>query len=147
MADKSLYIAGSLLNKDRVAELRDKFAARGIGLTYDWTTHGWVKEIDLLQEVAFKEAEGVVAAKCILMMGSGRNGTHFEAGIAWTLKKPIVMYIEDLDKHVWTSFHQRSEIIKVYSEAEALDQVERIIRDGHNYAEHAIDTLRARHRC
>lgn len=147
--DRSIYIASSLLNKGRVCELRDKLQARGIGLTYDWTAHGFVSDPDSLAQIAMHEAEGVVAAKCVLMVLPARLGTHFEMGLAWALKKPVVMLMEDAANHTWTSFHKLPEIIKVHTEIGALDLVEDIVKHNRNYphADHAMHTLSRRYQC
>ena len=118
-----LYIASGLQNRTRVQELRDKFIVYNIHLSYDWTTHGQVSDLDRLQDIARNEVNGVLSAKCILAVMPGGRGTHYEMGVAWAMKKPIILLIEDPDNHQWTSFHRLPEITITYNENEAIAKV------------------------
>lgn len=101
---RSLYIASSLLNKERVQSIRDKFLNKGISISYDWTAHGFVEDLDELPNIAEKELDGVREASCILMVLPARNGSHFEFGYAIALNKPVII-LNDQDDYVPTSFH------------------------------------------
>jgi len=101
---RSLYIASSLLNKERVQSIRNKFLDRGIPISYDWTAHGFVEDTSELPNIAEKELDGVRQADCLLMVLPARNGSHFEFGYAVAQDKSIVI-LNDQDDYVPTSFH------------------------------------------
>jgi nucleoside 2-deoxyribosyltransferase len=127
---KSLYIASSLLNKERVQSIRDKLLSRGISISYDWTAHGFVDDLNELPNIAEKELNGVREASCILMILPARNGSHFEFGYAIALNKPVII-LNDQDDYVPTSFHfLDSEEYNVYikkDEDGAIDFVENVL--------------------
>jgi len=128
---KSLYIASSLLNKERVQSIRNKFLNRGISISYDWTTHGFVEDLSELPNIAEKELHGVLNADCILMVLPARNGSHFEFGYAIAMQKPVVI-LNDQDDYVPTSFHfLNSDIYRIYTkrnEDDAIDFVTNILK-------------------
>jgi len=125
-----LYIASSLLNRDRVQALRDHLAREcGVELTYDWSVHGYVEGEAARSEIAGLEAEGVCRAECVLLVMPGRNGSHFEVGMAFALQIPIVVLAED-ESLLQTSFHWRPELLKCHSERDAISAVLEILRDG-----------------
>jgi nucleoside 2-deoxyribosyltransferase len=101
---RSLYIASSLLNKERVQSIRDKFLNRNIPISYDWTIHGFVEDLNILPKIAEEELDGVKQADCVLMILPARNGSHFEFGYAVALNKPVVI-LNDQDDYIPTSFH------------------------------------------
>lgn len=144
MSAPVLYIASSLNNSGRIRLLRDRFLAeRDIGLTYDWTEHGQVVRDDLLAGIAANEVAGVIAAKCVLVVLPARSGSHFEIGLAFGLRIPIVMLF---DKPDYVSFHRRPEIIKCTDEDVAISTVSRIVADGYTYTDHLMDDYyRRRH--
>ena len=132
-----LYIASGLQNRARIIDLIDKFESLGISISYNWCSHGQVFNLDQLRAIAQNEINGVLNAKCILVVMPGGRGTHYEMGVAWAMKKPIVMLIEDINKHQWTSFHMLPEIIIVHTEDEAISLVEKILKDGFTHLNHS----------
>ena len=87
------YIATSLTNATEHNELRDLLAARGVGLTYDWTAHGsvWREGRERIAQVAEREASGVAAADLLIAILPGGRGTHVEIGIAIAFRIPVVV--------------------------------------------------------
>lgn len=137
-----LYIASSLHNSARVVRLRDHFHTLGHQLTYDWTDHGYVHDQTELAHVAYREVAGVVHAQCVLMVLPARLGSHFEAGVAFALRIPIVL-LDDLpaDHAALVSFHQRPELIKCITEDAAVRTVLNILDGTHATIQHMMDTL------
>lgn len=80
----NVYIATGLDNAAAHNRLRDLLAAQGVGLTYDWTTHGsvWQRGRAEIREVAALEADGVRHADLVIALLPGGRGTHAEIGIA-----------------------------------------------------------------
>ncbi len=121
----NIYIASTLTNAPRVRDLRDKFKAHQIGLSYDWTSHHGGElyvpddKPEEKQLTAEREVRGVFEAKAILVVLPGERGTHFEFGLAFALQKPVVILA---DKHVGYSpaFHFLSDVMKVTNELEAI---------------------------
>ncbi|NSW92755.1 MAG: nucleoside 2-deoxyribosyltransferase [Firmicutes bacterium] len=90
------YIASKLENAARVALLAKVLKSMGWQHTYDWTTHGSVKDQgeQRLQEVAENEIKGVAVADIVIVVLPGGRGTHAELGAAIALKKTIVIWAE-----------------------------------------------------
>lgn len=84
------YIASKLENAETVKKVANVLKAAGHSHTYDWTTHGSVKEItgnkkesiDRLTQVAESERKGVLDADILVVLLPGGRGTHVELGIA-----------------------------------------------------------------
>ena len=91
-----VYVASSLDNKKRVSDIIENLKLNGIDITYDWTSHGRVYDLDELKEIAVKEENGVRECDLFIMVLPGGGGTHFEFGIARTLNKKIFI-LEELD--------------------------------------------------
>ena len=94
-----VYVAGSLQNAARVQEIQNKFRSVGIGISYDWTTHGYVDDEELLPAIGAKERDGVLDADVLFLVQPGRLGSHVEFGIAVAMnalgeKIPIVILEE-----------------------------------------------------
>jgi hypothetical protein len=89
-----LYIGSSLHNKHRISELISTFHNAGVSITYDWTTHGQVFDEDELFRLGLLEEQGVIDCDIFLLVLPGRNGSHFEFGIARALGKHIVILEE-----------------------------------------------------
>ena len=101
---KNVYIASSLNNKDRFRQLRNQLIERGINITYDWTSHGFVDDESELINIALAEVKGVGDSDCVLMITPARKGSHFEFGYAYAKNIPVVILIEEKD-YVPVSFH------------------------------------------
>ena len=92
------YIASRLGNFAQVQALSEKLKVAGWVHTYDWTTHGSVKEsdVDQLKEVAWNEYNGVKDADVIVVLLPGGKGTHAELGMAIAFgKKVYLCHIND----------------------------------------------------
>ncbi len=94
---RTVYIASTLSNWERVVDLRNKLSIVGVSLSYDWTSHCRVSDPDLLRQIAINEINGIVKADVILVVAPARFGTHFEFGLAFGLKKKIVYLIDKYD--------------------------------------------------
>ena len=87
------YIASKLENHEQVRYLADKLKAVGWTHTYDWTTHGSVKESDTetLREIGSLEYNGVKEADVVIVLTPQGRGTHTELGMAIALNKQVFL--------------------------------------------------------
>lgn len=94
---KLVYIATRLENAAEHNRLMAMLAESGIGVTYDWTTHGSVKDTSRsrIQEVSCNEVRGVVDADIVIVLLPGGRGTHVELGIALGLNKQVILIGDD----------------------------------------------------
>ena len=88
------YIATYL---ERAADhnlVRDILIRRGHKITYDWTTHGSVKEQGeaRISQVCQNELRGVRDADFVVGLLPGGRGTHGEIGAAGVLEKPMFLH-------------------------------------------------------
>lgn len=90
----AVYVATSLLNRERAQQLQKRFLSYGVRTTYDWTIHGKIDDLEELGRIGLAEATGVREADVVFMIQPGRLGTHFEAGMGWALGKPVVILEE-----------------------------------------------------
>lgn len=90
------YIATSLKRAKEHNHIRDALTAAGHTLTYDWTTHGSVKNISIekLAQVGHNEMRGVLEADALIILLPGGKGTHVELGMGIALGKPIILHSE-----------------------------------------------------
>lgn len=92
------YIATGLQNVANHNIVRDRLLSLGHEITYDWTTHGNVKNTSLerLREVAhFMFDLGIKAADYVVVILPGGKGTHTELGASLALNKKVFVYSED----------------------------------------------------
>lgn len=149
-----IYIASALANANRVQRLRDVLARHDVTLTYDWTEHnGGVPYIpddqpDLKREVAERELVGVYSAELVFIILPGGGGTHFEFGLAFALKKPIVM-LDDQPSTYTPCFHYLNNVYQTRSEMEAIATVLAALRGilPIDTSSHTIDRLFRRESC
>lgn len=87
------YIATRLENHIEHNSVRDRLRAIGHEITYDWTTHGSVKNVsaDRLREVAEAELRGVINADYVVVLLPGGRGTHTKLGIALAVGRPVII--------------------------------------------------------
>jgi hypothetical protein len=92
----AIYIATSLLNADRARQIMARFIELGVSITYDWTVHasGQVYSDDDLATIGKAEVAGVTNCDVLFLIQPGRNGSHFEMGLAHGLNKPVVILEE-----------------------------------------------------
>ena len=100
-----IYIASALSNSDNVKAFRDRLSSLGHTITYDWTAHNFVDDVNKLQEIAYKELNGVLDADLLIVLYPWGFGTHCELGIAAAVAKPIYMYIPDDAQYQMKSFY------------------------------------------
>jgi hypothetical protein len=121
-----IYIATSLKNAARAKELQKRFLDIGIECTYDWTVHGQVFSVEELTEFGEAEEKGVRDADVFLMIFPGRNGSHFEMGLARGLNIPIVLLEETVVEQ--KTFYYLPGLHKAKTEDEAIALVLNILR-------------------
>jgi nucleoside 2-deoxyribosyltransferase len=96
MRNGKIYIATRLENAAQHAELAKRLAGEEIGVTYDWTVHGRVKDsAERMAEVSAAEIRGIRNADCVVALLPGGRGTHAEIGAALALRVPVVIYDPD----------------------------------------------------
>lgn len=80
----TFYVASGIANFARVNEVAALLSANRHTRTYDWTTHGSVKDApdDRKRTVASAEAQGVAGADLVVLLLPGAKGTHAELGLA-----------------------------------------------------------------
>jgi len=91
------YVASRLENHEQVRNLVRTLQESGWENTYDWTTHGSVKETDreTLKDIGQKEADGVRNADVVIVLTPQGRGTHVELGMAVALHKIVYIQHED----------------------------------------------------
>lgn len=97
------YIATYLERHAEHNLVRDRLVAAGHEITYDWTSHGSVKECseERLTEVAEAELRGVTEADFVVVLLPGGRGTHAEIGAAVALGIPT--YIHSTQSALFTT--------------------------------------------
>jgi hypothetical protein len=115
---KSIYIASTLSNWERVRAFVRCFKRLDIPIAFDWTTYG--EEIfsiraprDLdpisLRQKAFCEYNGVSSASYVFVIEPSGRGTNFEFGIAYQRFKatnnPIITILDETETTTPVSFH------------------------------------------
>lgn len=87
------YIATKLERAADHQEMRKQLEALGHEITYDWTTHGSVKNEgeQRIREVARAEFQGIKDADFVIVLLPGGRGTHCEIGIALGLGKRVII--------------------------------------------------------
>ena len=95
----TFYVASGVANCSRVNEAAAALAANGHYRTYDWTTHGSVKDAPdaFKRRVAASEAGGVAGAELVVLLLPGGKGTHTELGLAIASagRRRIIVWSED----------------------------------------------------
>lgn len=91
------YIATGLANHVAHNELRDSLTALGHEITYDWTSHGpvWSNDVEVIQQTAIAERDGVAAADVVIALLPGGRGTHVEIGVAIGSRIPVIIHAAD----------------------------------------------------
>jgi nucleoside 2-deoxyribosyltransferase len=91
------YIATSTSRVPFHNQVRDLLKECGHEITYDWTTHGSVREtsVSRLQQVAHAVLQGVLDADFVLVLLPGGKGTHTELGFSIASKKRVFIHSED----------------------------------------------------
>lgn len=91
------YIASKLTNHKQVSMLAKALTAAGHTLTYDWTCHCSMQDMneERIQTIAMAETNGVLHADCVIVVLHGGKGTHAELGIAIGAGKKIILCSPD----------------------------------------------------
>lgn len=96
IGERKVYIATRLENARAHNDLRDALATLSVRTTYDWTTHGRVKDSAVqMCYVATGEMRGIREADCVVALLPGGRGTHVEIGAALALRIPVVLFDPD----------------------------------------------------
>ena len=92
------YVASGLENKELAKKLIDHLLKLGHLVTYDWTTHGDVRESgeEVLTSVSLNEVRAVCDAELVVVLLPGGCGTHTELGLAIASRsnKRIIIWSE-----------------------------------------------------
>lgn len=77
--------------------VRDDLKKLGHEITYDWTTHGSVRQTSKarLEEIASLEFQGILGSHFVLVLLPGGKGTHVEIGLSIASKKKVFLHSED----------------------------------------------------
>lgn len=91
------YIATSTARASFHNSVRDELKKFGHEITYDWTSHGSVRDTSLarLRQVAHLELQAILEADFVLVLLPGGKGTHTELGFSLGCKKPVFLHSED----------------------------------------------------
>lgn len=92
------YIATSTARCPAHNRLRDLLNELGHEITYDWTTHGSVRETttERLAQVARAELEAIREADFVVVLLPGGKGTHTELGFSLAAQKKVFLHSEEL---------------------------------------------------
>lgn len=128
-----VYIATGLANHAQHNRVRDLLLEKGVGLTYDWTTHGpvWQKGKAVIKEVSVNEIEGVLNANLVIVILPGGRGTHVELGAAIAAHKPVILYCPTPEtKRLLTAcqetcaFYHHPNIVPAYTEQSLMRHID-----------------------
>ena len=134
------YIATGLANHAQHNRLMAQFTVMGHHITYDWTTHGPVRDKGLarIKEVAELETSGVSTADFIVVLlprglNTSQRGTHAELGMAIALGKPVVIWSDQEALFGATketcAFYHHPQVLQLHSpEPDASDIVKLILK-------------------
>lgn len=120
------YIASRLENAPQVAQLARVLKAWGWTHTYNWATHGSVKNQgeQRLREVAEAEIKSVMDSDIVVVVLPGGRGTHAELGAALAARKTIVIWAQTEDLFLQDqrtcAFYWNTGITRVVGDALAL---------------------------
>ena len=87
------YLASTLSNAKAARDIANYLIWKGWEQTYDWTEHGAVSgdKREVLEYVASKELDGVLAASMVFLLLPGKRGSHVELGAALAARKPVII--------------------------------------------------------
>lgn len=123
-----VYIASSLHNAAVVCRVAQILKEHGVDISYDWTTHGLIDDIDSLPDIGEREKQGVLTAKAVLMILPGRFGTHVELGIALGAGIPVVIWNStELEEH--KPFYYVAGVEMYQDEQESINRILEIVKD------------------
>lgn len=93
----NFYVASRLENYKSVQILTKELESIGWHNTYDWTKHGSVRGMGevVMSQTALNEYIGVLNADIVIALLPGGRGTHVEIGLAYALKKRIILHSDD----------------------------------------------------
>ncbi len=91
------YIATSTARAASHNLVRDLLMGFGHEITYDWTSHGSVRQTTLarLREVAHAEFQAILDSDFVLVLLPGGKGTHAELGFSIANQKRVFLHSED----------------------------------------------------
>jgi len=123
-----VYIGTSLHNAKRASELSVKLEKIGVICTYDWWKHGQVYSKDELTKYGIAEEKGISEADVFLFVFPGRNGTHFEMGLARGLGIPIILFEEQFQTVEQKTFYYLPGLIKVKTEEQVITTITDLLK-------------------
>jgi len=107
------YIGSKLSNKKNVTELANYLLAKGLQVTYDWTSIDIRNDnVDKIKPIVHLQIAGIGEADVVIIMLPGGRGTHVELGIAIGLKKPIILCCDDANSYFDSAYYSYNHIIK-----------------------------------
>lgn len=130
---QKVYVGASLAEKETAKSIINKFIAIGFTITYDWTTHGRLTDVQELKECCYKEIGGVQDCDLFFMYFPARFGTHVELGIALALNKKIILVVDKTNPGFATSNFEE----KTFYQADSIVRFDNI-EDGVNYAKNLL---------
>lgn len=79
-----IYVASGLENRERASKLISALRMSGHEITYDWTSHGDVRDRGeaVMRETSQNEMQGVIDSDLFIALLPGGKGTHTELGAA-----------------------------------------------------------------
>jgi hypothetical protein len=90
------YLATKLERAEEARAVHFNLVSLDVGFkcTYDWTTHGSVKNTSRIRlaEVGLNETKGVLSADVVIVLLPGGRGTHAELGIAIGAGKRVILH-------------------------------------------------------
>lgn len=133
------YIATKLERHADHNLVRDTMAAQGHTITYDWTTHGSVREEGSarMREAADGMVRGVLDADLVIVLLPGGRGTHAELGMALAAGIPVILHAEDA-----AMFESPDETICFYHHPLCLQVVSSPLDELWRFASHWQETAR-----
>ena len=129
------YVGTSLMEKDQARYIIKLLEDNGYTITYDWTTHGRLTNIEELKECCYKEINGVKECDLFFMYFPARFGTHVELGIALALDKQIILVVDKTNPNFSNSnfeektFYQADTVIRFDNLQSAVAYAKSLIKD------------------
>ena len=113
-----VYVAGSLKNRCLIKVLMNEIEMMGHKITNDWTEY---VESGSANQCAEEDIRALQECDCLIycLDGISSRGKNFELGYATALKKPIAIYMLNLNS-ITHSPIERQGIIKYYIDKECV---------------------------
>ena len=118
MYKTKVYVAGSCKNRSLVKVIMNEIMLMGYDVVLDWTDH---KDPKMAKIYATEDIKALHECDCLLycMDGNPSKGKNFELGYATALKKPIAIYVLNLNSVVHIPIEEPG-ILKYYIDKECV---------------------------